>query len=265
MTSFQKVIKYLAIAFAVFLIFTIISGITAAIGGIGSIFSKKENTKIVEKKELNSLSSYLDIELKRATLNIKKSDKLYVEVSSDDINISDENNKIIIEDKSKKGILNYTKETVNLYIPEDFKYELINIETGAGDLNIEYLNAYKLLLDLGAGKTNIESIYVDESKIKTGAGSFTINSGELTNTNLDVGVGKLEVNAKFYGKNKIDAGVGSIKLNLVDNDYGLHIDKGIGSVTVNGDKVKDNTYIGNGENIIDISGGIGSININILK
>ena len=265
MTAFQKVIKYLAIGFAIFLIFTIVSGITAAISGIGSIFTKKENTKIIEKKDLNSLSSYLDIDLKRATLNIKKSNRLYVEVSSNDIKISEKENKVIIEDKSKKSIFNYKKETVNLYVPEDFKYDLISIDTGAGDLNIEYLNTKKLLLELGAGKTVIDSVYSDNSKINTGAGSFTINDGQLTDTNIDVGVGKLEVKAKFYGKNKIDTGVGSVKLILIDNDYGLHIDKGIGSITLNGDKIKKDSYYGNGENTIDISGGIGSININVLK
>ncbi len=265
MTTFQKVIKYLALAFAIFLIFAIVGGITTAIGGIGSIFSKKENTKIIDSKELNGTTSSLTVNLKRATLNVKKSNKFYVEVSSDDIKISEKDNKIIIDDKSEKSIFNYTKETVNLYIPEDYKYDSVSIDTGAGDLNIEYINTKRLLLDLGAGKTVIDSIYSDESKINTGAGSFSIKDGELRDSKIDVGVGKLEVKAKFYGKNKIEAGVGSIKLDLIDNDYNLHFDKGIGSITLNGDKIKDNASIGNGDNTIDISGGIGSIKINILK
>lgn len=264
MTSVQRIIKYLAIAFAGFLIFTIFSGIITIIGGIGGIFNK-ENTTIIDKKELNNLTSYLDINLKKSTLNIKKSNRLYVEVSSDDIKVIEDGNKITIEDKSKNNIFSFSKETVNLYIPEDYKYDLININTGAGDMNIEYLNTKKLVLDLGAGKTSIDTLYSDDTNIETGAGSLSISGGEIGNANIDLGVGKIDIKAKVYGKNKIESGIGSVKLSLIDNDYKFTIDKGIGSISFNGDKIKSDSTIGTGENTIDINGGVGSITIDILK
>ena len=48
MSKAQKVIKYLAVAFAFFLIFNIISGIMYGITFIGNIFTKNDN-KIIEK------------------------------------------------------------------------------------------------------------------------------------------------------------------------------------------------------------------------
>ena len=261
MTTFQKIIKYLAIALALFLIFMIASGIISIIGGISNIFDKSESNKITSKINLNGLSSYLDIKIKGATLNIKKSNKAYVEVSSDKIKVSEKDNKITIEDTTRRHFITTSKEVINLYIPEDYKYDLIAIDAGAGKMNIEYLNTKKLILNLGAGKTVIDSIFSDESKIDAGVGSFSILSGELTNANINLGVGKIDIKAKFYRDNKIKTGIGAVNLVLVDNDYTLKIDKGLGSININGEKIKKDTTIGNGNNILDIDGGIGSINI----
>ena len=44
-------------------------------------------------------------------------------------------------------------------------------------------------------------------------------------------------------------------------EYRTKINKGLGNVTVDGKKVSDNEVVGNGENKIDIDGGIGEIKI----
>ena len=82
--------------------------------------------------------------------------------------------------------------------------------------------------------------------------------------NLDMGVGKIELTSVFTGKSEIDAGIGELNLNVLGNkeDYTLKVDKGIGSIKVDNENAEDNSTIGDGFNIIDIDGGIGSININ---
>lgn len=63
----------------------------------------------------------------------------------------------------------------------------------------------------------------------------------------------------------IDAGVGSLKLNIngKKEDYKIKVSKGIGAIRINGDEVSNDSTTGNGENYIEIDGGIGDIRINI--
>ena len=105
-----------------------------------------------------------------------------------------------------------------------------------------------------------------EIKIDGGAGSIVIENGKLNNIDLDMGIGKLSLTSEISGNNEIDAGVGDIDLNLIGtiNNYKVKLDKGIGSAKFNKEKMKNNTYYGNGLNIIDINGGVGSIKIDFL-
>ena len=78
-----------------------------------------------------------------------------------------------------------------------------------------------------------------------------------------MGVGNLIINSTLTGNNMIDAGVGKLDINLQNKkeNYTFKVSKGIGSIKLNNDEIKDNETVGNGINIIDINGGIGSINI----
>ena len=79
MTTIQKVIKYLAIALAIFLTVSIIGGILGALGVVG-LFSKKDAVA----EELTTYSDFseirnLDIEINAADFYIKEGNVFSVE------------------------------------------------------------------------------------------------------------------------------------------------------------------------------------------
>ena len=178
--------------------------------------------------------------------------KIYIKIDVKD-------NKLIINDSTKKRFISSTRETVNLYIPKNIFNE-VTIKNGAGDLNIDSVITDKLYLDLGVGKTTINYLKANESKIETGVGKLSIIDGELNNTNIDIGVGSASIRALLTGDNTIDAGVGETKLELIGNknDYKIKFNKGIGSIKYNNENVSDNSTIGDGNTMISIDGGIGS-------
>lgn len=45
-------------------------------------------------------------------------------------------------------------------------------------------------------------------------------------------------------------------------EYETKVNKGLGNVTIDEEKISDNEVVGNGENKIDIDGGVGEIKIN---
>lgn len=271
MSIAQKIIKYLALAFAIFLIVTIFSGILTGIYTMSNILGlKKENTESVaeistlELEEINDYA-YLDIEIKYSNFKIKLGEKFEVQTNNDNIEVNQKNNKLkIIEKQSNWFWRNSNEEELIVYIPENIEFEKVNIETGAGRVNIEEIKAEKLKLNLGAGETIINNIISDNVDIDGGVGKFTIENGTINNLDFDLGIGETTINAKITGNNKIDTGIGSLKLNIDGNieDYKFKVEKGIGNIKLNGKQVSNNETIGNGENVIDIDGGIGEIIIN---
>lgn len=273
MTTAQKIIKYCAVAFAVFLIITIISAVLFACCGllnaIGIINSKEdtllENMVTISDDAEELLSLNLDI--KSSNLQIKTGDKFEVKTNNSNIKYSNENGFIKIkEDKS----INWFFGKIDIgeliiYIPENMKQiDEVKINIGSGTIFIENLNTKNLYLDLGAGNVTIDKLTVSEgTKINGGAGNININSGSFANVDLDLGVGNTKIKSSVTGNSKIDTGVGELNLYLTleSSEYKIEVDKGIGKITFNDDKILDNTIIGNGENYIKINGGIGNINI----
>ena len=82
---------------------------------------------------------------------------------------------------------------------------------------------------------------------------------------LDLWACKFFFNCTLLCKNEIDQGVGEVILDLQNNDYKFETSKGLGSITINGVSYKNDIKLGEGQNIIGIDGGIGSISINTNK
>lgn len=269
MTTVQKIIKYLAISFAIFLIVSIFSSIMFGFSIVTDVFTHSKDSNILENlKDLNISGediSILDIDIKYSNLIIKKGDTLKAETNNKYINYEQNGNKIVISEKRHSWFTRRNKSDLIVYVPDDFLFDGISIDAGAGKIEIDNINTKILDLDFGAGKTTIDNLMVENyAKIDGGAGEISILNGTINDLDLDVGVGKFTLNSKLTGENKIDAGVGELNINLIGNidDYKLSVEKGIGKAKLNGNNIKNEKIYGNGKNTIDIDGGIGSININ---
>lgn len=269
MTTPQKIIKYFAIAFAFSLILGILSSIMFGISTISNFFDEEEDNISNDLTDINISSddvSILDIDVLYTNLVIKEGDILKAETNNKNIITSHNENKLII--KEKKHISFNNDNDLIVYIPKDFIFDGVSIDVGAGNFEIDALNTKILELDLGAGKTNIENLYVlGSADIDGGAGDFSILNGEINNLDLDIGVGKTTLTSTLLGKSEIDAGVGKLDITLIGSkdDYTIKAEKGLGNIKLNNDSIKANKVFGTGTNRIDISGGVGSININISE
>ncbi|MBO4992206.1 MAG: hypothetical protein J6E42_08640, partial [Firmicutes bacterium] len=77
------------------------------------------------------------------------------------------------------------------------------------------------------------------------------------------GVGEVNMVSSLKGKSKIDYGVGELNLTLVGEpeDYTISLDKGLGSAIIDGKEMGDGAVYGDGENSVEIDGGIGELNV----
>ena len=276
MTTAQKIIKYLATAFAIFLIITIISGILtggyALLNGIGLINSNKDI--IIE--DLKTISSNvtevstLKIDLAYTNLYIKTGEKF--EVQTNNAKITFENNNGSVKIKEENGDwLNSKNIESNLivYIPENMlEIDEINIDAGAGKINIEKLNTKGLELELGAGEVYIENLAVSvKTKIDGGVGKTELKQCELNNLKAELGMGEFKFSGKLTGNSEIDSGIGATNIDLIGEkeNYTINASKGLGNITLDGQKIEADRNYGTGENYLYIDGGIGEIKIDFIN
>ena len=269
MTSGQKIIKYIAIAIAIFLIINIIGIILTIFAGLGFFFNVKEaitNTEnfeeVIDNYPIEEITN-LDIEINYSKLEIKNGDTFKIECNNEKIYTEKKGNKIEIKEKNNWFNKQETSN-ITIYIPENKIFERTEIEAGAGEINIDKLQTNNLTFSIGAGKVQINELEVfEKAEIEGGAGKADIISGELHNLDLEMGLGELNLTTKLIGNSVIEQGIGKLSINLTDNieNYKIRTSKGLGSITINGNEVQDGNTYGNGENNIRIEGGMGAIEI----
>lgn len=263
MTTFQKVIKYLAMAFAIFLAISIIGGILGTAGLFSGLFDESGVLENAKTYTVSGNITRLEVEISAADFTIKEADAFSVESNLKNLTVTEKDGVLMIKEKQRFGTT-YNGAALILHIPTETAFEKANITTGAGRLTADTLSANTLELELGAGEVNITSLTASKNAdIDGGAGKITIAGGTLHDLDLDMGVGELNLTAAILGNSDLDLGVGESNITLLgsSDDYRLDAEKGIGNITVNGQTVSNFKSSGNGENTIDISGGIGSVNV----
>ena len=260
MNTTQKVIKGFAICLAVLIILSIINGIVFL---ATSTISFNNDVNISETYSSNIKN--INIDVGSTNMIIKKGDSLSVNADnvSKEFKIKEDGNTLLIKEK-KITIFGNKKSSHTIITIPDILDDL-NINIGAGKLEISDITTDKFSLDQGAGKVDITNLLSNKTKINGGAGELNIKNSKLQDLSLDLGAGKFYFNGMLLGKNKIDQGVGEVTLDLQNDDYKFEASKGLGSITINGISYKNDIELGEGQNIIDIDGGVGSININTNK
>lgn len=267
MTSVQKIIKYLATAFAIFLSVSIIGGIITALSGISFILSDKDKKEPVGEMTAYPVSeeiSSLQINLSAAELIIRNSDNFSVESNHNYITVETNNGKLIIDETETPISIAAKGVTVILNVPENFIFDDVELETGAGHVKIDTLAADVLDITFGAGEAEIESLTANSrAQIDGGVGEITIKDGLLRNLDLDMGVGELTLTSRLEGESDLDYGVGETNLTLLGSpdEYKIKLDKGIGEAKLQGEDMNDDSVYGGGTNRIEIDGGIGELKI----
>lgn len=263
MSAWQRGIKYAALALAFLLILSLVGGIFRALSFLPGLWSGRDDA-VGEMRDyaLEGDISTLEIELTAAELTVQSGERFAVSSNLSGLSVKNKDGHLKIEEKSGWSASKNRAEVV-LTIPKDLVFDRVELDTGAGVVTIENLEAKAVDLDLGAGKVEISRLVAtEEADVDGGVGSLTISSGEIRNLDLDMGVGKLKLAARLTGWSKLDMGVGSAEFTLTDQEsYRISVDKGLGEITIAGQIVEDGAVFGSGETSVSVNGGVGSVRI----
>ncbi len=267
MSNSHKIIKIGAICLGCIIIINIIGGILWAI----SLFS---NVSLGNKNgvDVNKEYTYIDniiIDLKVDNLILKDGDKFMVDAEnvSKRFSVKERNGELKIEEKDTWIFHNNSSGEITIYIPSGTILNNLEIDNGAGKIDINNISANNLEIDQGAGSLTINNSQFNNANIEGGVGLTTIKNTSFGYIDLDADVGKTVIEALINSNGKIDCGIGEVNLMLegVIDDYRIIPVRGIGSIKIDGQEVSNNTTYGTGNKNIRIEGGIGNINIDFKE
>lgn len=247
MTVFQRVVKYCAMAFAVYLVVMIVGGILVGVGGLSFLTDRLGDGYTADTGKTYSVSQdigEIEIELGSVGCEILTGESFAVESNSSALEVKDINGRLVISDSaiSLNGAVR-----LKIYIPADAHIRRIDISAGTGDIYAERLVCSSLNIECGAGDVEIaEAVATVKAGIDGGVGKITVGGGTLNDLDLDMGIGSLDLTSRLQGVCELDFGIGNADITLIGTaeDYALNygsadglktvvnIEKGIGSVNV---------------------------------
>ncbi|BCJ93150.1 hypothetical protein acsn021_07190 [Anaerocolumna cellulosilytica] len=279
MNEFQKVIKYCAMAFAIFLTVTIIGGIAAGIISVTGAISTRTSTETIDYDENFEAVKSLYVENGVGNFTVKAGTGTTVQVVAENVSEDftvDKNFSGELKIKSKFNFWNFlggknafnNNSKITVYLPEGFEADRVKIEAGAGNVNIEELDTQRLEIEAGAGDINGLGIIAGKVSLDGGVGEITLEDVDLSDVDMDAGVGNISIEGYLRGESEINAGIGNVSLDIYgsSDDYNIKVDKGLGNVTINGQNHSSlNWNNRTAKNSLDIDGGVGNIDISFKE
>lgn len=283
MSEFQKIIKYAAMAFAIFLAVGIITGIIGGVLALTGVISAVSDTNTESAsgggtmdfdKEFDGISNFhikngvgeLSLvkgsgdKVRVTAMDVTKDFRASV-ISGDELNITTKTNFWHI---FNWGIKIHTKPRITVYLPENFEGKNVTIDAGAGNIKLEDLNCEKLDINAGVGNINGDSVKTQRLTVDGGVGEISMYGVTAEGSDINAGVGNIRIQGALYGRNTVDAGVGDITLTLKGStdDYNIKVDPGIGNIYIDGNKYGQMSWNNKtAENSFDIDGGVGNIHV----
>ena len=245
------------------LLAVIILSLVALVGCVSGTVAIGEHKTYNVSSDIKSL----DIEINAADFTIVHGDKFSVESNLNNLTVSDNGGVLNVVENTRHAV-SYNGAVLKVIIPADAVFENVSIKTGAAKLTAQSISADNVKLNLGAGKVQFDNIDAKERiKIKGGAGQINVLDGALNNLTLDLGVGRLDMTAQLLGNSNLKFGVGESCLTLKGNrdDYDFDIHNGVGKINVEGIGASNFVSGGNGENHVNIKGGVGETNISFAE
>ena len=247
--------KWAIILFIVALIAMILIFIVRTYG------SKLESTENIENENMISQSfenvQSIQINLQKLELEFKQGEQvkveyadtlegLKIEQSEDTLNIVDEQ-VIMSEDSDSQKVI--------VYLPQETKFNNINLTAKDRNIFIETLNAVNIKLDIDGNYCTINNISSDTAELKNQGGRITINNGEIKNIIIQSDNSNDKLNLKITELATINLNNASTEINLL----GAEEDYQVNTVTENSSMYMKMGRMDNGEQII----GSGNVKVNI--
>lgn len=252
MNGAQKVIKYCAMAFAIFLsvvilgsIVSVVIGVSNGIAGVNYLWGEEkeridlyEEYSVEDAKKLGITSVLVDC---NAEIVVKTGNVLAI----DAVNVTDEyeirqtNGRFSIVQESPQIKIGFwfgnhsERETVTVTIPEALSMDQVKVLSGSGKVSVAGIAAENITIDSGSGSVAAEDMTANRLYVDSGSGRVSVVRAQVSETELLTGSGGVTIADSALGKLRLDTGSGAVSMGNVEVSD-AKVDTGSGAVAVAG-------------------------------
>ena len=271
MNGFQRTVKYVAMALGLCLALSIIlaiAGGVSALFGVGGWWQEGEMGTVNFSQEYAGVLN-IDIDNDMGALTIRQGDVFRVEAydARNSFTCRQQGDTLKIESGGGWNPFRWGAGGTQIVVtlPQGYEAQRVEIENGAGRVEIKGLKAGLLTIENGAGAFYGQDMSAQRTNIDAGVGEVSIQQAEFHDLDLETGVGATTITGSVTGRSRVECGVGETTLNISGNvaDYSITADMGIGAISLNGQKISGSAGTPGAPNALHVSGGIGAVNINI--
>lgn len=121
-----------------------------------------------------------------------------------------------------------------LYLPENYCFDEVEAEVGAGEMFLEGLGAVEASLEVGAGTVELSGPMVRELEVSIGAGMVSIWEMTVTDLEVEVGMGEFTASGILNGNADVECSMGSVDLGLDGRyiDFNYCMEGALGNIQV---------------------------------
>ncbi len=163
----------------------------------------------------------LEFDINNAYIQFQEYDGDNIKVEAKNVfegfTISKNDGQIVINQQQIMSISNNNIADIIIYVPYQYQFQLIDIDTGIGYVKMNDVKAQTLDIDQGAGRFELNNGHVNELIVDTGLSVSTLKNLNCVNRmDIDVGMSVMNIeminNLDNYDR-KVDVGFGSVKIN----------------------------------------------------
>ena len=165
----------------------------------------------------------------------------------------------------------YNNAKIWLYLPEGIIYEDVEMELGAGRMEIMPIEAENVAISAGAGEVEAENFQCKTLKMEVGAGQITLEDCRVTEKmETSVGAGRIQVEGTIEKDLTADCAMGSTEFTIYgqEKDHNYELSCAAGSIRVGdetlGTLVGDRTISNDADSEFKLDCVMGSIQVDFI-
>ncbi|MCM1057233.1 MAG: DUF4097 domain-containing protein [Firmicutes bacterium] len=121
---------------------------------------------------------------------------------------------------------------VRLYVPEGYHYGEVEIELGAGDMELQGLDADRIALGVGAGRIVANGMKAESLELEVGAGQIYMEDVNVKDMKAEIGMGELRLEGAIEGDVDATCAMGNVEMKLTGSqkDFNYRLSGAMGNI-----------------------------------
>lgn len=290
MSPLQKVIKGIAMTFAIILAVSIISVIIGAILKAFSVavpklpekMEAKFSEKVMVKTETMHYQNIEELEIYSTTAEVR----IDMEENADDFKVelvdvdesyklmwNEENRKLRIDNGKKADFLSVIENgfeegsnngMIRITVPKETRFKSLFVDCSHERVTMERFHTAYFEMHGGIGETKVSNVNAEKVHLEIGSGDARFEECVFSDTNITGGMGEIIFDGKLLGSTMLRGSMGEVEMDLDNSikEYEIRIDDGMGCVYLNEKEYSGSVKLGeNAKNQMEIDAGVGDISV----